>query len=274
MSISENVQTTTKGNKSHFLSQTKISYEVIGNLNSTETLLFIHGAGGNKKALRALAMQFSDYKCILIDLPGHYMSGGKSLKSIDEYADAIKAFLQSEKKVLGDNITCIGHSMGGFITLELALKKVPEIKRIVILNSGAYIAIDSKFMKKVKNGIIDKLYLFKCSGSFFHPRTYKFFLLNFSEMFKSQKVMCKDFLVVQTFDRRADIKNITLPTLIATGQRERLALPEASEFMHSEIKGSKLLIMKGVSHLMPLIIPEKLAVEMKKFFHENPIVSK
>ncbi len=163
--------------------------------------------------------------------------------------------------------------MGGFITLELALKKIPEIKRIVILNSGAYMDVDSRFMKKIKNGIIDKLYLFKCSGSFFHPRTYKFFILNFSEMFKSQKVMCEDFLVVQIFDRRADIKNITLPSFIATGKDEKLALPEDSQFLHSQIKGSKLLIMNGVAHLMPLIIPERLATEMKKFFKENKVVT-
>lgn len=260
MSILENVQT-------------KISYEVIGNTHSGETLLFLHCAGGNKKALRALALQFQDYRCILIDLPGHYMSTGKTLKNIEEYATAIKTFIQSEKKLLGDNITCIGHSMGGFITLELALNKIPEIKRIVILNSGAYLDVDNRFMNKAKNGIIDKLYLFKCSGSFFHPRTYKFFILKFSEMFKSQKVMCEDFLVVQSFDRRADIKNITLPSLIATGKDEKLALPEDSQFLHSQIKSSKLLIMNGVAHLMPLIITEKLAAEMKKFFKEHKVVT-
>lgn len=253
--------------------QTNISYEVIGNTRSEETLLFIHGAGGNKKALRALALQFPDYRCILLDLPGHYMSTGKTLKNIEEYANTIKLFIQKEKNILGDNITCVGHSMGGFITLELSLKKVPEIKRLVILNSGAYINIDSKFIEKVKKGIVDKLYLFKCSGSFFHPRTYKFFILNFTEMFKSQKVMCEDFLVVQSFDRRADVKNITLPALIATGSNERLTLPADSRYLHSQIKNSKLRIMKGVAHLMPLIIPEKLALEIKKFFEENPIVT-
>ncbi len=254
--------------------QTNISYEAIGNTTSKETLLFIHGAGGNKKALRALALQFPDYRCILIDLPGHYLSVGETLKSAGEYADAIETFIQKEKKLLGDNITCIGHSMGGFITLELALKKVPEIKRVVILNSGAHIKVHSKFMEKVKKGKVDKLYLFKCSGSFFHPRTYKFFIFNFAEMFKSQKVMCEDFLVVKNFDRRADVKNITLPALIATGAKERLTLPEDSKYLNSQIKGSQLHIMKGVAHLMPLIIPEKLAVEMKKFFVENPIVTK
>jgi pimeloyl-ACP methyl ester carboxylesterase len=259
MSVSENVQTS-------------ISYEIIGNTSSGETLLFIHGAGGNKKALRELALQFPDKRCILLDLPGHYMSKGNTLKNIEEYATEIKNFIQSEKKFLGDNITCVGHSMGGFITLELALKKVPEIKRLVILNSGAHINIDSRFMEKAKNGIVDKLFLFKCSGSFFHPRTYKFFILNFSEMFKSQKVMCDDFAVVQGFDRRGDVKNITLPTFIATGKDEKLTLPEDSEFLHSQIKGSTLLIMKGVAHLMPLIIPEKLAVEINSFLQENPIV--
>ena len=253
--------------------QTNISYEVLGNRNSKETLLFIHGAGGNKKALRALALQFPDYRCVLIDLPGHYQSTGKPLTSVNAYAKTIQRFLQSEKDLLGDSITCVGHSMGGFITLELALQKVPEIKRLVILNSGAHIKVDSNFMKKVKHGTIDKLYLFKCSGSFFHPRTYKFFLFNFADMMKSQEVMCEDFRVVEHFDRRADVKKITLPTFIATGSDEILTLPKDSSYLNSQIKGSKLIIMKGVAHLMPLIVPEKLAVEMKNFFEENPVVT-
>lgn len=249
-------------------SLTNISYDLVGDEQSSNTLLFIHGAGGNMTALKALASQFPDHKCILVDLPGHNLSGEDVPKSINDYANIMEQFIQSEKNILGDNITCVGHSMGGFITLELALKKVPEIKRLVILNSGAYIKVDSKFMEKVKKGKINKLYLFKCSGSFLNLRTYKFFITGFKQMITSQKVMVKDFIVVSKFDRRDAVKNITLPTLIITGEKEILALPEESKYLHSQIKGSHLTIMKRVAHLMPIIIPEKLAVNIKTFLNK------
>jgi pimeloyl-ACP methyl ester carboxylesterase len=248
---------------------TKISFDIIGDENSSKTLLFIHGAGGNKEALRALASQLTDNKCILIDLPGHYLSEGDVPEKVSEYAVILERFIQSQKDVLGDNITCIGHSMGGFVSLELALKKVPEIKRLIILNSGAYISVDHKFMDKVRRGKIDKMYLYKCSGSYVHPRTIKFFMKNFKQMITSQNVMIKDFLAVEKNDLRNAVKDITLPTIIITGEKEILALPEYSEYLHSQIQGSKLVIMKGVAHLMPIIVPEKLSVYIKAFFEKH-----
>lgn len=246
-------------------SLTKISYDLIGNEHSELTLLFIHGAGGNMEALRALAEQFPDYKCVLVDLPGHNLSGGAEPKSVDDYATAIESFIHSEKKILGEQITCIGHSMGGCISLALALREVPEVKRLVILNSGAHIKLRDKFMEKVRQGKVDKLYLYRCSGSYLHPRTIRFYLKSFNQMIKSQKVMIKDFLIVEKFDIRNEVKKVKLPTLIVTGEKEILALAEYSRYLHSQIKGSKLFIMKKVAHLMPLIVPEKLSVHIREF---------
>lgn len=244
---------------------TNICYDMIGDELSQETLMFIHGAGGNMEALRALASQLQDYKCILVDLPGHNLSGGDVPETVDGFVDSMVKFIQSEKNVLGDNITCVGHSMGGFISLELALRKIPEIKKLIILNSGAYIKVDPKFMDKVYQGKIDKKYLFQCSGSFLNIRTYSFFLKSFKQMITSQKVMVKDFMAVEKFDLRNAVKEIKLPTLIITGEKEILAIPKESIYLQSQIEGSKLIIMKGVAHLMPIIIPEKLAVNIKEF---------
>lgn len=246
---------------------TGISFDTIGDEQSSKTLLFIHGAGGNMLALKALATQFPDYKCILVDLPGHNLSEGNIPSNVQDYAAAIEKFIKSEKTTLGENITCVGHSMGGFITLELALRKVPEIRQLIILNSGARIEVDSKFMEKVRKEKIDKFYLFKASGSYFHPRTYSFFLKSFKQMIASQRVMVKDFLCVQNFDRRSAVKGIKLPTLIMTGEKEILAVPEYSKYLHSQIEGSSLVIMKGLSHLMPIVAPEKLADNIRAFFN-------
>jgi pimeloyl-ACP methyl ester carboxylesterase len=246
-------------------SLTGICYEVIGDVGSKNTLLFLHGAGGNMGALKALASQFSEYKCILIDLPGHNLSSGNTAQYVSDYAIELEKFIQSCKDEFGDNITCIGHSMGGMISLELAIRKVADIKKLVILNSGARLYIDDKFMKKVNKGKIDKLYLFKAGGSYFKLRTYQFFFKNFKQMISSIKVMCEDMKTASKFDRRDAVKEIKLPTFIATGEKEILATVKDSEFLHTQIHGSKLLIMKKMAHLMPIIVPEKLAHKIKKF---------
>ena len=162
-----------------------------------------------------------------------------------------------------DNVTCIGHSMGGMITMNLALRKIPVIKQIVILNSSAKFNLDEKFMSKIHKGILDKVYLFKSGGSYFHPRTYKFFLSNLKKL--SDEVMIKDFKLVEHFSLADKIKDISVPTLIVTGEKEILATPEDSRFTHSCIKGSELEIMPKLSHLLPIIAHEKLAERIMRF---------
>lgn len=244
---------------------TGISYEILGNEKSINTLLFIHGAGGNKMALKALANQFIEYKCVLVDLPGHYLSDGDIPTNVEGYAAVLGQFLQSRRHEMGDNITCIGHSLGGMISLELAIQRFPQIEKLVILNSGAKMEFDQKFMKKIRNGKTDKLFLFKAGGSYFNFRTYQFFLQSFKQMIASDKVMQADFKIAEQFDRREAVKKINLPTLIATGEKEILATTEVARYLHAQIPNSRLLILKGLSHLMPVIAPELLARKIKTF---------
>ncbi|MDP4093615.1 MAG: alpha/beta hydrolase [Bacillota bacterium] len=246
-------------------SLTNICYEVVGKEDGSDTLLFIHGAGGNMGALKALAYQFPEYKCVLVDLPGHNLSGGNIPNNVSGYTSAIENFIISNKESFGDNITCIGHSMGGCISLELALRKISGIERLVILNSGAKIDIDKEIINKAKESKIDKLWMYKAGGSHLSPRVYSFFLKGFREMIASQKIAADDLLLVDKFDVRDSVKDIKLPVLIITGAKEILARPEDSKYLHSQIDGSQLIIMERVAHLMPIVIPEKLALKIRPF---------
>lgn len=240
-----------------------LTYICTGNKNSNDTLLFIHGAGGNSESLYDLALNFKDYNCILVDLPGHGQSTKDIPDSITGYCDVIEKFIASESSWLGENITCIGHSMGGMISMALALRKIPAIKQIVILNSAAKFDLDKKFMHKIYKGIVDKVYLFRASGSFFHPRTYNFFFRNLNKL--PEKNMVKDFILVEHFDLRDQVENISIPALIVTGEKEILALPEDSRFLNSNIKNSELEIMPDLAHLLPIIAHEKLFQRIQKF---------
>ena len=244
----------------------KITYKRIGNENSSHTLLFIHGAGGISESLLDLALHFKEYNCILVDLPGHGQSTDDIPSSVTGYVDVLEKFITTEKDLFKDHVTCIGHSMGGMITMNLALRKIPVIKQIVILNSSAKFNLDQKFISKIHKGILDKVYLFKASGSYFHPRTYKFFLSSLKKL--SDDVMIKDFRLIEHFSLTDQIKDISMPTLIVTGEKEILATPEDSRFMHSCIKGSELEIMPKLAHLLPIIAHEKLAERIIQFLSE------
>lgn len=243
--------------------KSKIAYRRIGNENSTHTLLFIHGAGGASDSLLDLALHFKDYNCILVDLPGHGQSVEDIPSSITGYVDVLENFINSEKLLFKDNVTCIGYSMGGMISMSLALRKIPVIKRIVILSSSAKLNLNPKFTNQIHKGILDKVYLFKVGGSYFHPRTYKFFLSTLKTL--SDEVMIKDFILSEQFSLTDQIKDISVPTLIVTGGNEILATPDDSKFLHSNIKDSELEIIPKLAHLLPIVAHEKLSERILEF---------
>lgn len=95
--------------------------------------LLIHGWSSSSYALTPLMGILSQrFYCISVDLPGY----GKSPRlpertSINGYADLLIDLLEE----LSDRpVVLIGHSMGGMISLTMALKEATLIERMVLLN--------------------------------------------------------------------------------------------------------------------------------------------
>ena len=103
-----------------------------------QTILFIHGLGGNMshwfKSINELS---AGYKCIALDLPGY----GWSDKNIDTtgkdrlqfYAAAIGEFLK-KKKI--KKVILTGHSMGAQIAIITALQNKTVHKLILVAPAG------------------------------------------------------------------------------------------------------------------------------------------
>jgi sigma-B regulation protein RsbQ len=85
------------------------------------TLLFVHGAFIDMSYWSAQVEYFKDhYRVITVDLPGHGASGNnRSVWSTEEYGKDIYALIN----MLGlKNVVLIGHSMGGDVILEAAVR--------------------------------------------------------------------------------------------------------------------------------------------------------
>ena len=121
--------------KTIMLSTGRLAYAEKG---SGQTILFIHGLGGNLshwlKSVNALS---ASYKCIAIDLPGYGWSDknvhteGKD--RLQFYADAITEFLK-KKKI--KKVILAGHSMGAQVAIIAALQNKAVKKLILVAPAG------------------------------------------------------------------------------------------------------------------------------------------
>ncbi len=96
-------------------------------------VLFIHGLGGNiMHWYPAIDELSSQYRCIAIDLPGYGLSTIRNFDKsdyIDFFSKVIDAFV---RKIDGRNITLVGHSMGGQVSIAVALSNPKWLKTLVL----------------------------------------------------------------------------------------------------------------------------------------------
>lgn len=67
-------------------------------------------------------------------------------------------------------------------------------------------------------------------------------------------------------DLTGDLDKIRIPTLLIHGAEDVIRPPSDAEFMHSRIRGSRLVKMEGVGHVPIITRPSRVAAEIEAFF--------
>ena len=122
----------------------KIRYlESKGDNTSDRHILFIHGLGSSADRWSDIPDALSKYyHTIAVDLIGF---GGSDKPTdidytIEKFADFILEFI-NKKGLISDNkkITLIGHSLGGYIAVEFAIRNVELIEKLVLIDSSGFL---------------------------------------------------------------------------------------------------------------------------------------
>jgi len=98
-----------------------------------EVLLFIHGLNGYAPIWgKQLAILKERYRCVAVDLPGYGRSskGRDFPMSIFSCADLLVKFMDALKL---QRVTLVGHSMGGQIALNMAMRYAGRVKKMVLV---------------------------------------------------------------------------------------------------------------------------------------------
>lgn len=101
------------------------------------TLVFIHGLGSYLPAWKKVVDDLrQDYRCIVVDLPGYGKSAhGDWAYNMDFFADCINALV---KKLKIRKAHLVGHSMGGQISMTLALRQPKWLQKLVLLAPAGF----------------------------------------------------------------------------------------------------------------------------------------
>lgn len=265
----------------------KIAYTDEG--DSKDVLLFIHGLGSYLKAWdRNIPELKNHFRCIALDLPGY----GKSSKQIHSgrvsfYVEIINEFI---KKLNLQNVSLVGHSMGGQIVSAYVIKYPAQITKLILVAPAGFEYFNADESEIIKM-IISPDLIFKTSNNQIRLN----YNSNFFNMPDEAEEMIADRITIKddedfyahctvvsnsllgllnepVFDHLA---LITIPTLIFFG-KEDLLIPnrsihqttteEVAILGSSKIKNSKLILLNECGHFLQYEKPDQFNSSVISFF--------
>lgn len=242
----------------------------------TATPVFIHGAGSSSDFWHEQLPAFPG--ALYLDLPGHAGGRGKvpknaGLRSVDEYASWVAGRVEEEGL---SRVVLNGHSMGGAITLTLALQHPVWLAGIVLTGTGARLRVLSSLQQLLRtdySAAVD-LIIHQSFAPVPEPLTYKQKLkLNGARrhlLRTPQYVTAGDYEACDRFDVMQQIGDIAVPTLCIVGAQDTMTPLKYSEYLHSRIAGSRLAVIEGAGHMLPLEQPEQYNLHVADFLATLP----
>jgi 3-oxoadipate enol-lactonase len=251
----------------------RFAYEAAGDPNNTP-LVFLHGIGGAARAWRGQIAAFSDrYRVTAWDMPGYGGSAPLASASIAALADALQDFLQA---IGGPRPMLVGHSIGGMIVQQWLISHPRDAAAVVLAQtSPAFGKAEGDWQKQfieARLGPLDRGETMKslapvlvkeligddpdpagmdvarnCMGSV--PEA-------------SYRAM---MLALLGFDQRKALGDITVPTLVLSGSKDKNAPAPMMAKMATYIPSSTYVELQGAGHLVNLERPKAFNATLDQF---------
>ena len=236
-----------------------------------EPLLMIHGWGVNSEIWVSLVDELKLFASVyLIDLPGMGGSSSISPYTLDNIAKEIKANVPIKK------FNILGWSLGGQVAMSLAIRMPEFVEKLILMSTtpcfvekkdwpyGVNKQFFSNFELETKqnlNNTLLKFFLIQTRDINDSKNVMRFLKNTFIEIRDDNKSSMQSALnVLKETDLRNEVKKIDNPTLIISGDKDRLTSLKASIWLYEKIERARLKEIKGANN-MPFISHRETMIE-------------
>lgn len=197
-------------------------------------MLLLHGLSGSGRWWRrntaALARHFSVYT---IDLFGFGHSRGQPF-ALDE---AARGILEWMDRLRLERVCVVGHSMGGYITIDLAAHFPERVAKIVLVDALA-LPMDRSKLRSV----------------FRLAHALRFMPVNFLPVLTGDALRAGPLTLWRAgrealaADISAELAHIQAPALIVWGEHDTLLPAQLGRLLHRRLPGSRFELVKNAGH--------------------------
>ena len=226
-------------------------------------LVFIHGSGGDHGVWSRQTDVFEpDFRVIVPDLPGHGLSDDTGRDRIEDYARWLKGFIDALEL---EEVVLLGHSMGGAIIQEYAVRYPACLKGLVLVGTGAKLRVSTAILDMVCKDF-EMMVRLSCTYAYSEKVPAETVREGFEMLCRnSPAVLHGDFLACDRFDSTERLKDINIPTLIICGDEDQLTPPLYSHYLKNTIRNSVLCIVESAGHMVMVERPEDFNAALEGF---------
>ncbi len=251
-----------------------------GNPNDSLPVLLIHGMSSSLHTFDSVTVDLKkNHRIISLDLPAFGLTGPnpENIYTLDYYAQFLEAF---RNKLKVQKWSLAGNSLGGAIAWNYAVNFPNRVHRLILIDAAGYPKLNEKGslgFKIASTPIINNLMLYVTPKSlvrqsllsiYYNPK-----MVTDAQVERFHDVAIREgnraaMLSIFKSGFKADyhkIKQVTAPTLILWGDKDKLIDVENVDSFKKDIKNSKAVIFTKVGHVPMEEVPHQVSKEIDHF---------
>ena len=244
----------------------QLFYAFRKNDTAVTSLLFLHGAGGSHLDW-PLALQRIQHTAVYnLDLPGHGRSALPGRDSINAYTDSVAAFTEKLKL---QQFVLIGHSMGGAIAQQLALRQHQALAGLILIGTSARLRVAPLLLDSIQTE-------FETAATFIGKNAWgsnapEQMVARSQQQLRSidPTVIYGDYVACNQFDLRNQVNQIALPTLVIAATEDQMTPLKFGRSLAESIPGAELSVIEGAGHYIAQERPMEVATAVATFLQNN-----
>lgn len=236
-------------------------------LGGGPTVLMLHGIGGGHLAFAPQVETFatSGYRAVAWDMPGYGRSAPIEPYTFKGLAQSCIGLIEALKC---KDVILLGHSMGGMVAQEVVARRPDLVSRLVLCGtSPAFGKPDGDWQREFiaqRTAPLDagrsmadlaETLVPQMIGPGSLPEGVRLATHCMGTVPAATYRRALECIV--TFDRRGNLPNISVPTLLLAGEHDRNAPPAVMKKMAEAIPHGTYIEMKGIGHLQNLEAPDE-----------------
>lgn len=227
-------------------------------------VVLIHGAGGSYLHWPIQARRLSGYRVYALDLPGHGKSKGHGLHRVSEYTERVLAWMND---VNLPQAVLVGHSMGGAITLDMAIRHPQRILGLGLVGAGGHYPVNADFLENTAHESTYQSAVDFLASWAFNPEADSDLVKAAQKQMLATRpsVLHGDFKACDAFDVREHLEKIPHPTGVICGSVDKLMPVRHSQYLADKIPAAELELIPDTGHMVMIEDPPAFAAALLKF---------